>query len=587
MKFYVILGLIGFCFQGLAQNVGIGTASPHTSAQLEVSASNKGLLIPRMSSSNREGIMSPAKGLLIFDIDTSTFWYFNGNIWVNMNTAISPNGWSLTGNIGTNPSLNFIGTLDDLPLKFKINNTAAGEVNSQANTALGLNASILSGGSQNTAIGAFSLANNAGIFNTALGFSSLYSNLSGNSNVALGTHAAYNSTNKSNIVAVGDSALYNNGTDLSPIGGEIQGIGNTAVGSKTLLANKVGSYNTAIGYHSQKSSVGAKNNTSLGYRSLADGTGGVNNTAVGIEVLKNNDGWFNTGVGSAALFNNSNGYYNTGLGTAALSNVISGNYNTGVGYLANVALGTHRNATAIGAFALADCSDCVVLGGVNGVNGASAHTKVGIGVLNPNASLAVARGDGFDGTAVFAGTTYNSHFNYGGAEGTYLRGGKAFSPVFINDGIAGHINLGGSGDVNINSNKMFAPQTGSLNLVPLGIVSMAVTFLQDGTFVSESHQNIVGAVYQNWTYTTTTTGPNNGQGTRDFELRLNHNPSAIAGYSNIITIGDANFSSSFYQTLRARKSDWPGYTKFEYTTQNVLSSQPYTLRSTFMVYGIR
>ena len=47
-----------------SQNVGIGTTTPHASAQLEISAVNKGLLIPRMADANRPA--SPATGLLIF-----------------------------------------------------------------------------------------------------------------------------------------------------------------------------------------------------------------------------------------------------------------------------------------------------------------------------------------------------------------------------------------------------------------------------------------------------------------------------------------------------------------------------------------
>lgn len=48
------------------------------------------------------------------------------------------------------------------------------------------------------------------------------------------------------------------------------------------------------------------------------------------------------------------------------------------------------------------------------------------------ATLTVARGDGADGTAVFAGPTYWSHFNYGSNEHTYIRAGVDGGTVYVN-----------------------------------------------------------------------------------------------------------------------------------------------------------
>ncbi len=39
------------------------------------------------------------------------------------NTGVEGSAWSLTGNVGTNPASNFIGTTDDQPLEFRVNNT--------------------------------------------------------------------------------------------------------------------------------------------------------------------------------------------------------------------------------------------------------------------------------------------------------------------------------------------------------------------------------------------------------------------------------------------------------------------------------
>lgn len=76
--------------QSNSQNVGIGTPFPHPSAALEVSAPDKGMLVPRLNSGQRSSIPSPAAGLLVFDTDTNTFWVHNGSAWTNLSpTALS------------------------------------------------------------------------------------------------------------------------------------------------------------------------------------------------------------------------------------------------------------------------------------------------------------------------------------------------------------------------------------------------------------------------------------------------------------------------------------------------------------------
>ena len=63
----IITTLIFFAvtFSGVAQSVGIGTTSPSASAQLDVASTTKGMLVPRMTNTERGLITSPAAGLLI------------------------------------------------------------------------------------------------------------------------------------------------------------------------------------------------------------------------------------------------------------------------------------------------------------------------------------------------------------------------------------------------------------------------------------------------------------------------------------------------------------------------------------------
>jgi hypothetical protein len=116
----------------VAQNVGINTdgATPDASAMLDINSTNKGLLIPRvaLTATNVAGpVTSPTTSLLVYNTATDGaapdnvvpgYYYWNGIMWT---TFGSGSGWSLTGNAGTDPDVNFIGTTDDADLVFQTN----------------------------------------------------------------------------------------------------------------------------------------------------------------------------------------------------------------------------------------------------------------------------------------------------------------------------------------------------------------------------------------------------------------------------------------------------------------------------------
>ena len=64
--------------------VGIGTNSPDASARLDVTSTTGGVLLPRMTTTQRDAISSPADGLLIYNTTTSKFQGRAGGAWVDL-----------------------------------------------------------------------------------------------------------------------------------------------------------------------------------------------------------------------------------------------------------------------------------------------------------------------------------------------------------------------------------------------------------------------------------------------------------------------------------------------------------------------
>jgi hypothetical protein len=76
---YIILVVSILCISAQSYSqVGIGTTTPASSSMLEIQSTAKGVLIPRMTTAQRTVIASPANGLLVFDTDKKSFWFYNG-----------------------------------------------------------------------------------------------------------------------------------------------------------------------------------------------------------------------------------------------------------------------------------------------------------------------------------------------------------------------------------------------------------------------------------------------------------------------------------------------------------------------------
>lgn len=156
------------------------------------------------------------------------------------------NAWGLLGNSGTVDGTNFIGTTDDVPVNFKVNNETAGRIDHNLfNTSFGYHAAIsMSTGTSNSAVGMQSLVSNTtGSYNTAIGSTAMGLNTEGSSNTASGVQALV----------------------LNETGSQ-----NTAVGLNALFDNVTGNYNTALGYSATVGAADLENATAIGANATVD-----------------------------------------------------------------------------------------------------------------------------------------------------------------------------------------------------------------------------------------------------------------------------------------------------------------------------
>lgn len=99
LSFLVILFLSGLSSLVEAQEMIIsddaGYTTPAAGAILDVNSTTKGLIIPRMTTAQRTtlGLTTPVNGVVVFDIDLDSFWYWATDAW----TQIAASGLNLEG----------------------------------------------------------------------------------------------------------------------------------------------------------------------------------------------------------------------------------------------------------------------------------------------------------------------------------------------------------------------------------------------------------------------------------------------------------------------------------------------------------
>lgn len=269
---------------------------------------------------------------------------------------------------------------------FNIGGTGTANILNAA-TQFNLNGSrILAGaeGGGNVFVGFNAGAVTTGFNNAFFGVNAGQVNGSASGNAFFGFNAGASNTFGANNTFIGLSAglLNANGSDNTFLGagsggGNTDGVDNTFVGRAAGAKNTTGGGNSFFG----KSAGG--NTTTGGLNTFGGWQAGESNVA----------GEKNVYLGAYTGEFSSTGNNNTFIGTESGRANSNGSNNTFIGYGAQGFVGNNlSNATALGANAVVLQSNSLVLGSINGINNATADTKVGIGTTAPRHKLEVKNG---------------------------------------------------------------------------------------------------------------------------------------------------------------------------------------------------
>ncbi len=122
LKTFGVLGLFFSWNMAQAQvKFGNNPGIKDPSAIVEIESTNRGFLLPRMTTADMTAISNPVNGLQIYNTTTHCIWIYRNSTWQSMCDPNSLGAWSLTGNSNTNPTTNFLGTTNAQDLVFKTN----------------------------------------------------------------------------------------------------------------------------------------------------------------------------------------------------------------------------------------------------------------------------------------------------------------------------------------------------------------------------------------------------------------------------------------------------------------------------------
>jgi hypothetical protein len=175
----IIIVFLLISIQSVSAQVGIGTLIPDGSSILEMSSGTKGVLFPRMTTTQRNAIVAPATGLLIYNLSTNAVEVNIGippaKQWISVTGATGPKGASGVVTTAINNTATEDGALGlggDLNQANGVFSAVVGGANNKANgdnsvvfggennTATGTSSSVI-GGTSNSAVSVNSNVSNA------------------------------------------------------------------------------------------------------------------------------------------------------------------------------------------------------------------------------------------------------------------------------------------------------------------------------------------------------------------------------------------------------------------------------------------
>jgi hypothetical protein len=156
-------------------------------------------------------------------------------------------------------------------------------------------------------------------------------------------------------------------------------------------AGSNGGYNSFFGNDTGRiTTIQGTNNSFFGANAGYANTSGKANSVFGSQAGSSSDVASENAIFGFNAGRNNTGSKNSFFGSRAGQDQTTGSKNTAIGSDADIGVANLTNATAIGAGAYVTHSNSLVLGAINGVNGASTDTNVGIGTTAPNAKFHVA-----------------------------------------------------------------------------------------------------------------------------------------------------------------------------------------------------
>lgn len=259
----------------IAQSVGINATGnpPHASAILDLESTDKGMLVPRMNSSDRMNISPLTAGLLVYDTDEAEFWYYDGTAWKSTaqgsvdEIADTDNDTKIQVEEGNDEDvIRFdVGGIERMNLQDNANGQGLLQLNlGNSNLSVGQSAGLfLNTGGYNSFFGQMAgSATNTGHSNAFIGYEAGTANDAGHSNVFIGRAAGSDNEDGNNNLFIGRGAGLNN----------VSGSGNVFLSRNAGINNNSGSNNIAIGFGAGESNSTGSGNVFLGHEAGANET---------------------------------------------------------------------------------------------------------------------------------------------------------------------------------------------------------------------------------------------------------------------------------------------------------------------------